>query len=267
MEEKSNRLLNVVCVLIAVAGVVIIAYLADDMQLFPDKDSLIITFLGVLATFVVVSNFSQVANIEQKTDKKIGDMETRLNKFEDEYLDKDNDASLPSKIKAIQVELDGIKEDGKLKTPKEIEEEACKGMRDNLNEEIKQNRKAVVEEVEYRSLQMLKFANALINAPYKKIIQSLLYDLDAIFRVKYISKGKSKSNKANIRLVDGNIHFISLTGKSTFTNVQMIDDVVYDPAEMDIVMQYVISALTKTASYMGKDNIPQKGKEMEDDQL
>lgn len=56
-------------------------WVSSRLQIFegmPSSESLVITFIGILATFVVVSNFSQVANIEQKADSKIKEIEDKV---------------------------------------------------------------------------------------------------------------------------------------------------------------------------------------------
>ena len=57
-----------------------------------NADNLVITFLGVLATFVVISNFSQVADIRDRTEKNLGLMKKQMDVKEHEYNEKINKA-------------------------------------------------------------------------------------------------------------------------------------------------------------------------------
>ena len=43
-----------------------------------NADNIVITFLGVLATFVVISNFSQVADIRDRTEKELDRMQKQM---------------------------------------------------------------------------------------------------------------------------------------------------------------------------------------------
>lgn len=45
---------------------------------YPNEDNLIITFLGALAAFVVISNFAMMVEIRNKTENKIKDFENKL---------------------------------------------------------------------------------------------------------------------------------------------------------------------------------------------
>lgn len=45
---------------------------------YPDEDNLVITFLGALAAFVVISNFALMVEIRNKTENKIKEFENKL---------------------------------------------------------------------------------------------------------------------------------------------------------------------------------------------
>ncbi|NLE03667.1 MAG: hypothetical protein GX638_02545 [Crenarchaeota archaeon] len=42
------------------------------------NESLVITFVGILATFIVVGNYAQTTNLETKTSKKIEEFDNQL---------------------------------------------------------------------------------------------------------------------------------------------------------------------------------------------
>lgn len=64
-------------------------------------DSLVITFVGILATFVVIGNYSQVHNLTENTNKNIDKLEKRLSKINDETLGERNPQSLKNKLQYI----------------------------------------------------------------------------------------------------------------------------------------------------------------------
>lgn len=53
-----------------------------------NADNIVITFLGILATFVVISNFSQVADIRDRTEKELDWMKKQMDVKEIEYNEK-----------------------------------------------------------------------------------------------------------------------------------------------------------------------------------
>lgn len=235
--------------LIVMAGVL---WISNKLQLFndiPSSESLIITFIGILATFVVVSNFSQVSNIEQKVDNKITAMEKSVDDIFIGCLDKDDDTSLLSQIQKIQANLEKLKEDGEFKSPLTIKDEVKNEMRQDLQNDINQAKQAAVDEIGIRSLQMLKFANAMINSEHKEILQNLLKDVNCIFRITHLKNGKMNTNKARIVANDGAIQFVSETGKTIFTNVSKINGKNYNPEEIDMALIYIIEAMRKTGTY------------------
>ena len=64
-------------------------------------DSLVITFVGILATFVVIGNYSQVHNLTENTNKNIDKLEKRLSKISDETLGERNPQSLKNKFQSL----------------------------------------------------------------------------------------------------------------------------------------------------------------------
>lgn len=91
MEEKEKK--N--CKLTVMFWVAIIAIVICSLGIiFPcleiSKENSIVTFLGVLATFVVISNFSQVADIRNETKEKLGKIREELSDMRKD-LDAAND--------------------------------------------------------------------------------------------------------------------------------------------------------------------------------
>lgn len=61
-------------------------------------DSLVITFLGVLATFVVIGNYSQVHNLTENMNKNIDRLETKLLEVQDKTISETDPNSLINKV-------------------------------------------------------------------------------------------------------------------------------------------------------------------------
>lgn len=242
-----------------------VLWLSDRLRIFdsmPSSESLIITFIGILATFVVVSNFSQVANIEEKADRKIKEIEKKVNMISKQCLDKTDSTSLASSIIQTKEMIDIIKGSDELKSLETVKDEAKNEMMGELEDDIKRYERANLEEIDLRSFQMLKFANALINSKQKDILQKILLDSNALFKI--TRKGKNKTNNARIQLKDGVIQFISETGKTTFDNVFKIDGIQYNSEEIDMALCFILEALKKTGTY---DRTNLSGNVLEDDQI
>lgn len=239
-----------VILVVVMMGVLWISSKLHIFEDMPTSESLIITFIGILATFVVVSNFSQVANIEQQTNSKIEKMENEIISFSESCLNTDNEKSLSAQLLNMQANIEELKDGGKLKSPLEIKNEVKEEMLEKLKDEIDKGKKASIDEVSIRSLQMLKFANALINSKQKDMLQKLLLDNNALFKVTHIIKnGNTKTNNAQIQIKDGAIQFISETGKTTFDKVIKIDGVKYNPEEIEMALIFVLEAMKKTGIY------------------
>ena len=253
-----------VILVIVMMGVLWISSKLHIFEDMPTSESIVITFIGILATFVVVSNFSQVANIEQKTDNKIAEIEGEVNRILKLCLDEDESTSLISSVAQVQESISIIKGVEELKSLKETKNEAKEEMQEELRDDIMKYKRASVEEIDIRSFQMLKFANALINSKQKDILQKLLLDTNVLYKVTYTKNGKDKTNKARIQLKDGAIQFISETGKTTFDNVFKIDEIPYNSEEIDLALGFILEATKKTGTY---DRTNLSGEVLEDDQI
>lgn len=244
-----------------------VLWLSDRLHIFdsmPSSESLIITFIGILATFVVVSNFSQVANIEEKADRKIKEIEKKVNVISERCLDESKNTSLASSIIQTKEMIDIIKGGDKLKSLETVKNDTKHEIKDELRDYIDRYKRANLEEIDLRSFQMLKFANALINSKQKDILQKILLDSNALFKITYTRKGKNKTNNARIQLKDGVIQFISDTGKTTFDNVFKIDGIQYNSEDIDMALCFVLEALKKTGTF---DRTNLSGNVLEDDQI
>jgi hypothetical protein len=242
-------------------------WVSSRLQIFegmPSSESLVITFIGILATFVVVSNFSQVANIEQKADSKIKEIEDKVKVISKQCLDENESTSLASSIAQVQKSINVIKGTDELKSLEKIKNEAKQEMQGELQSDMERNKRNSVEEIDLRSFQMLKFATVLINSKQKDILQKLLLDTNTLFKVTYTKNGKNKTNKARIQLKDETIQFISETGKTTYDNVIRIDGIPYNSDEIDMALIFVLKAIKKTGIY---DRTNLSGKVLEDDQI
>lgn len=67
---------------------------------YPNEDNLVITFLGALATFVVISNIAQVIEIRNETNKKMDEVRLKLELIEGYF----NDSILVDVAKILEPE-------------------------------------------------------------------------------------------------------------------------------------------------------------------
>lgn len=68
--------LTVFAITISLGTAYLIMYIQNKQGLFIDINGTILTFVGILATFIVVGNYAQVKSIEEKTNKAIENIET-----------------------------------------------------------------------------------------------------------------------------------------------------------------------------------------------
>lgn len=68
----------VIMVIIAAAVVCCICGFFFNIFEYDNKDNIVITFLGALAAFVVISNYAQMVEVRNQTDKRIKELESKL---------------------------------------------------------------------------------------------------------------------------------------------------------------------------------------------
>lgn len=83
VEDKKPRnctmiMIWVIMVIIAAAVVCCICGFFFNIFEYDNKDNIVITFLGALAAFVVISNYAQMVEIRNKTDKELDKMKKEL---------------------------------------------------------------------------------------------------------------------------------------------------------------------------------------------
>jgi len=95
IQEKQNNpyIMIFVITLFAIAVIFFFIFLRDNYKFYISNENIILVFIGILATFIVVSNYMQVNNIERKinnsisiTDKQYKEVSNNVN-FLDEYID------------------------------------------------------------------------------------------------------------------------------------------------------------------------------------
>jgi len=110
--DKQNNCMQKVIFWVAIGAIAICA-LGIVLPCFGigqiDKNNTIVTFLGVLATFVVVNNFSQVADMRRQTENKIKELERQLKEAKKQLGDakKVNDG-LSETLEKFQKEYDTV---------------------------------------------------------------------------------------------------------------------------------------------------------------
>ena len=81
-----GRIVGFVCAVIILTGVVFITFkLANTPSSKIDNESLVISFIGVLATFIVIGNFAQTSRIEDKLKDDINNLDKRIITCESGY--------------------------------------------------------------------------------------------------------------------------------------------------------------------------------------
>ena len=81
-----NRVLKYIILIVGIISMEVIIIFAAKNRYISDH-GMVITFLGVLATFVVIGNYAQVAEIKQETKKSLEDMKHNVDKMYGEMYD------------------------------------------------------------------------------------------------------------------------------------------------------------------------------------
>ena len=68
-------------------------------------NTLVISFFGILATFVVIGNYSQVHNLTENTNKNIENLEKKLSEIRDKTLSEIDSYSLKNELKRMSDSL------------------------------------------------------------------------------------------------------------------------------------------------------------------
>ena len=201
-----------------------IFWLSSKLHLFESVSSiepLIITFIGMLATFVVVSNFSQVSDIRKKSEEQVHMLQEQINRLSGLK----ESSALVNKVNENDSKIKSIIGDGRYKS---LEDVATKVVQTVDQKHIEEKAKYFAEKQDaVNSIRMLELVNQLFNSPYKDILQKLLTNPESDFEVEYLVKEKSKKTTAKIVIKDDTLYFKPLRGKLKSVEVTKIDNVEY----------------------------------------
>jgi len=88
MFEKSKFSLITFCIIVIAIVVVVFAFFVVKNGFIPADDSqnttLILSFVGILATFIIVSNYAHLKTIEKKSEKINDDLQKKIQGVKDE---------------------------------------------------------------------------------------------------------------------------------------------------------------------------------------
>lgn len=90
----------VIMVIIAAAVACCVVGFFCPIFKYPNEDNLVITFLGALAAFVVISNFALMVEIRNKTENKIKEFENKLEAM---------NTAIDEKVNVIEIDKENIK--------------------------------------------------------------------------------------------------------------------------------------------------------------
>lgn len=90
MESEKKKNSNCTMIMIwVIMGIIVAAVVCCVVGFFcpvfkyADENNLVITFLGALAAFVVISNYAQMVEVRNQTDKRIKELEDKLENMND----------------------------------------------------------------------------------------------------------------------------------------------------------------------------------------
>lgn len=208
---------EIAVVIIASAGVVFIAKRASliNADISDFNVSLIIAFIGVLATFIVVSNYSQVSDIRNRVDNEIEKFKQQYDAFVNDKSEK----SVFKRLNKLESDKDTINSDilelkGKTKKI------------DDMNPGIQ---KDTVNKM------LIDRTNLLIKcfqSEYSEILFEYMLDRDAIYRIKYCPNNKddktSTGHKVKFTKENGDYILKSITGNTKYDIREAVKEIWVD---------------------------------------
>lgn len=195
---------------VLILGVMSIAYSGQK-----DSLNLIIAFFGILATFIVVSNYSQVSEIKTETNRKIHEQNLRI---EEKYnlIDKGIEEKLATAGKRIDtIESAVWTESGEPRTL------SLQGQFESFmaeSDELKKNHDELARLTAY-----------LVNGDHRALLLTILQGKEYRCSVKYAGKtyivNAFMHNKANV--------YFDIKGVCQTMSVENVNGVLYDKEEME----------------------------------
>lgn len=197
--------LEITVVIIAAGGVVFIAKRASliNADISDFNVSLIIAFIGVLATFIVVGNYSQVSDIRNR-------VENEIEKFKEKYDQFVNDKSDHSVFKRLDsLESENVTINSDISDLKE------KGKKiDDMNPGIQK------ETVNKMLIDRTNLLIKCFQSEYAEILFEYMLDKNAIYRIKYCPNNKedkaSMGHKVKFTKENGDYILKSITENTKY---------------------------------------------------
>ena len=219
--EIYTKLFYIIATLVAATGVVFIARYASDSFSCIDQynASLIISFIGVLATFIVVGNYAQTSEIKHEIKEVV-----------DTLTDEQSDSSHISRLLKIESILN-IK--GDTNDLKELKDKMEKTTEASLTQMINDSISEVIElqsKTQSLSYEVMQVFQSLIESPYQSILSAYIKDPSTKFKAIALIDGNSQERPIRIYVSDtGEVQFLPAikTGKKPYT-IQTIEGCIVD---------------------------------------
>lgn len=106
-EDENKKEQNVFMYLAVIVGLIVVCFIMfyATKYSYVTEQGMLIALFGILATFVVIGNYTQVTHIRQETKENIKDMSTNVNRILADMYDSNNDLRLQVKDKDIEIKI------------------------------------------------------------------------------------------------------------------------------------------------------------------
>ena len=80
-KKEEPDVITVLFVIFSIVAIVAVIFTMFKLDCIGDNETVVYSFIGIIATFVVISNYAQMVEIRNKTEKELEDMKEDIEKY------------------------------------------------------------------------------------------------------------------------------------------------------------------------------------------
>lgn len=211
--EQCNVLVVVIIFLLLLVGIIGILILVDRTSM--SDQGLVISFFGIIATFIVIGNYTQVEQIRQRTEQEIN-----------KILDKNNKDSIISKLDNMRDEL----------YDKDTDKPKYLSLTDEYDRKIDS---MVVKKLYLLDNHFNDFAQAIFNHliydKYKEIFVGVVFQ-NEVYKCQIMTASSKRNKSAWMRREGDRIVFRDKNG-DIIESITEVNGVAYNQKEMHLLLE------------------------------
>lgn len=226
MSEESKNIYRNLAIIVGVIILLFAMHYAIKYEYVSDG-VMVITMFGILATVIVLGNFSQVTQIKNETMSEITNIKTNLTTeitdIKTETRDKiskieNNVDKYSEKVEGIKDRMDKVRND-----MYDVNENPIFQEKTDIDKKVREVAVNYWREQEYRYDTLVNELFKRLTAPnYTELIEAIVQP-NGFYECMVMKKGGKRSLKASVRLEGENVVFRNTSGK-IITDVVKIDD-------------------------------------------